>query len=72
MVQSYPGHIPVESINRKLCVNCLSDEVIELFPGRVKSAAAMLMRSRAMHADEGPLRIVGEEGNANGKNCSYC
>jgi hypothetical protein len=29
MAQSYPGHIPSESITRKFCVNCLSSGVIE-------------------------------------------
>jgi hypothetical protein len=43
MIQSYPEHIPVESIARKFCVNCLSSGVIELFHDRVKLAATMLM-----------------------------
>jgi len=46
MVQSYPEHIPVESITRKFSVNCLSSEVIELYSGHVKLGAIMLMQGQ--------------------------
>jgi hypothetical protein len=63
MVQSYPGHIPIESIARKFCVNCLSSGVIEWFPRSCEIVGRHAYAGVDSHADENQLRDCRRRGN---------